>query len=146
MKQSQRLRQISKVAQQKEQENGRQLAQSRAQSEQQEQQLMQLRQYRDEYKQRFQQLGEQGANVRQLADFRSFLAKLNDAIAQQEQAVANCQQTMENHHNLWLEASQRVKALDKAVAKRHASELHEENKKEQIQSDERSIWTKKPDT
>ena len=139
MKKSQRLQKISQVAENREQQSGQQLAQSRHQADAQQQQLVQLRQYRDEYKQQFQQLGGQGINARQLADFHSFLNKLNDAIVQQEQAVTNSRQTLENHHHLWLQAHQRVKALNKAVDKRRADEAYAENRKEQRASDEHGL-------
>ncbi|UTW46372.1 flagellar export protein FliJ [bacterium SCSIO 12696] len=139
MKKSERLQQISKIAENTEHQVGQQLAQSRHNADAQQQQLVQLRQYRDEYKQQFQQQGSAGVNARQLADFHNFLNKLNDAIAQQEQTVTNSQQTMENHHRLWLEAHQRVKALNKAVEKRRADEVYAESRKEQIATDEYGI-------
>ncbi|MCV6605573.1 MAG: flagellar export protein FliJ [Porticoccaceae bacterium] len=139
MKKSQRLQKISQVAENREQQSGQQLAQSRHHADAQQQQLVQLRQYRDEYQQQFQQLGGQGINARQLADFRNFLNNLNNAIGQQEQAVSNCQQNLENHHRLWLEAHQRVKALNKAVAKRRADEIYAHNRQEQLASDEHGM-------
>ncbi|MGS2724125.1 flagellar export protein FliJ [Porticoccus sp. GXU_MW_L64] len=143
MKKSQRLQKISQVAENREQQSGQQLAQSRHHADTQQQQLVQLRQYRDEYKQQFQLLGGQGINARQLADFHSFLNQLNDAIGQQEQAVTTSQQTLQNHHQLWLQAHQRVKALNKAVDKRRADEIYAENRKEQIASDEHGIRLKR---
>ena len=139
MKKSQRLQKISRVAENREQQSGQQLAQSRHQVEQQQQQLVQLRQYRDEYQQQFQQLGGQGMGARQLADFHNFISKLNDAIGQQEQAVSNSQQVQDNHQRLWLEAHQRVKALHKAVEKRRADEIVTDNRREQIASDEHGM-------
>ena len=136
MKKSQRLQNIANVAEHKEEESGRQLAQSRHHSDQQHQQLQQLCRYRDEYNRQFQELGAEGMNARQLADFRAFLGKLNDAIKQQEQTAENAQATLNNSHRMWLEAHQRVKALNKAVEKRRADEWYEENRREQIESDE----------
>ena len=47
-------------------------------------QVESLRKYRQEYQDRFNQLGSAGINVAQLLEFRSFMDKLDKAIAGQE--------------------------------------------------------------
>jgi len=100
-----------------------------------------LGKYRQEYRDRFNQLGGAGAGVVQLLEFRSFMDKLDKAIAEQEQALSECETDLMAKRKIWEGLHHRTQSLQKVCNSALAAELHQENKLEQLMQDERvSRW------
>lgn len=136
MKKSARFKQIAGVADHREKEAGRLLAQQRQAFNNQQQQLQQLEQFRSEYLDRYKQLGVTGSSVQQLRDFQLFLGKLEGAVNQQKSSVERSRQQFDKAHQHWLHARQRLQALEKAVDQQRALEQFLLDKKQQAETDE----------
>jgi flagellar protein FliJ len=100
-------------------------------------QVESLRKYRQEYQDRFNQLGYAGARVAQLLEFRSFMDKLDKAIAGQEQALNECKTDLITKKNIWEELHHRTQNLQKVCNTALAAEVKQEGKLEQLEQDER---------
>jgi small-conductance mechanosensitive channel len=88
MSPSKRLKPVQQVAASRERNAARTMGQARQHLAQEEAKLAQLRQYHQEYLQRFAQVASQGMSANQLQEYRAFLAKLDEAVRQQEKVVA----------------------------------------------------------
>lgn len=109
-------------------------------------QVESLRQYRQEYQDRFKQRGHAGIGVVQLQEFRSFMDKLDKAIAGQEQALSECETDLLTKRKEWEGRHHRTQSLQKVCNAALSAELKQEGKREQSEQDERasrsgSCWT-----
>ena len=100
-------------------------------------QVESLRKYRQEYQDRFNQLGGGGAKVSQLLEFRSFMDKLDKAIAGQEQSLSECETDLISKRRIWEGLHHRTQSLQKICNAALASEIKQEGKLEQLEQDER---------
>ena len=95
-----------------------------------------LCQYREEYAHRFQASAQNGMAPLQWKNFQDFLARLDDAIAQQQQVV------LQSHHKTsagqvhWQAQRVRLKAIDTLSVRHQRAEDAKENRREQKQVDE----------
>jgi len=127
---------VAKIAeQQSARELGRALQSHREKSDQ----LDQLIQFRNDYQSGLGARGSDGIPAKQLQDYRVFLNKLSDAIAQQAREVELAQEQLDQHRVQWLSKSQRKSALDHLVEERHKSVLQAKGKAEQKASDENTL-------
>lgn len=102
-----------------------------------------LRQYREEYGQRFQSSAQGGMTPLQWKNFQDFLARLDEAIGQQQQALAQSQGRTAAGQKHWQAQRARLKAID-ALSKRHArTEEMKEGRREQKRADEFAARMKK---
>ena len=109
-------------------------------------QVESLRKYRQEYQDRFNQLGGEGAKVAQLLEFRSFMDKLDKAIAGQEHALSECETDLRAKRKIWEGLHHRTQSLQKVCNAALTAEIKQEGKLEQLEQDERisrsgSYWT-----
>lgn len=102
-------------------------------------QLEQLMQFRRDYQLSLGDKGRDGIPAKQLQDYRVFLGKLGDAIAQQTREVDSAQEQLNQVRAQWLSTSQRKSALDHLVEERDKSVLQARGKAEQKESDENSM-------
>ncbi len=102
-------------------------------------QLTQLLAYRGEYSTRFVDNGSQGINASQLAEYRAFLARLDQAIGAQQEAIKKNNLRWIDNRASWQKVQSHEKALDKVMEKRRADELHWQEQQEQRVSDERVL-------
>lgn len=137
MKKSQRLEPVAKVAESREQQAARALGQAQTLMNQAEQRLVELKNYKEEYLRRFHTQGSRGMNAAQMEDYRRFLAKLDIAIAQQQQAVEQAAVRVETQRQHWFERRGKTQALDKVVARYQADEQRREDRNEQLELDAR---------
>lgn len=138
MKRSQRMRPIVHVAQKKEQEAARRVGEARGELARREQQLEELKQYRDEYAQRFDSEGQQGGvSSASLLSYRRFLAQLNTAIEQQGLVVEQARGFVRQRIAEWQETRSRLQAMEKAVGRLRDEEFEQEERREQLETDER---------
>jgi flagellar FliJ protein len=101
-------------------------------------QLESLRKYLQEYQHRFKQLGGAGINVGQLLEFRSFMDKLDKAIAGQEQALRECEADVITKRKIWEGLHHRTQSLQKVCNSALAAEIKQDGKREQLEQDERA--------
>jgi flagellar FliJ protein len=138
MSPSKRLKPVQKVAGSREKTAAKQFGDSQRNLNGHVGKLEELRQYHQEYIARFQQAMKSGISSAQLQEYRAFIAKLNEAIQQQEQVVASSQLERTSKQNSWQKKHTRVMALGKVVDRYKKEEAKTADKKEQSEDDERS--------
>ncbi len=105
------------------------------------QRLTLLTQYRDEYHQRFLDAARQGVDRELWANYQAFLGRLDEAIAQQQAALATSRQRTTDGQRAWLDQRNKAKAFD-TLSQRHLAALHRaEARAEQKMSDEHAAKT-----
>lgn len=138
MKRAQRLEPIRQIVD----DAQRRLAQSVAAFEKRvldgETKLQELQGYKSEYEQQFSQRAGRGIGVTDLRDYQAFLARLAEAIKQQQALVARARAEHEAERVKWQEALKRSKALGHVVDRWQAEERHMNDRRDQRESDERA--------
>lgn len=97
-----------------------------------------LKKYRMDYQDKFNQLGNVGANVGQLLEFRSFMDKLDTAIAGQELSLDQSRADLAAKRKIWENMHNRTESLKKVYDSALATEIKQESKFEQLAQDERA--------
>jgi flagellar FliJ protein len=143
MKRSKRFKPVVKVAENHEQEAARVLGSAQTALTQAQQRLGELKQYREEYISRFHTTGAVGMSAAQMVDYRAFLAKLDQAIVEQERVVEQAAAHVEQQRQEWFARRGKVKMLDTVVARYQADERRDADRKEQGDQDERAQHTKR---
>jgi flagellar FliJ protein len=100
--------------------------------------LAELERYKAEYEQGFSQRAGRGIGVTELRDYQAFLAKLAEAIKQQQALVNRARAEHQAERLKWQDALKRSKALGHVVERWHAEERHVSDRREQRESDERA--------
>jgi len=103
-----------------------------------ENQIAGLKNYRMDYQSKLDKLGGGGANIAQLLEFKSFIEKLDKAIAGQEQALQAIEQELLFKKNAWENLHFRTQGLQKVCDKALVVEAKHEDKAEQQAMDERA--------
>jgi flagellar FliJ protein len=137
MKSSTKLQPVAKIRKQQEKNAARLHGDTLRQAEQQQKQLNELISYRDQYLKAFQLAAESGLSAVQMQDYRLFINRLDVAIKQQQQSVANDHEKCEISHKKWLDKRSRTKVIDKVVEKRQRLEHDIKEKREQRESENR---------
>jgi flagellar protein FliJ len=131
-----RFKPVQRFAHSKEQNAARSMGQARQNLEQEEAKLKQLKHYHQEYLERFHLIASEGMTATQLQEYRTFLAKLDEAINQQEQVVAA---SMVNHNSRktnWKQKHSRTQALNKVIDRYQEQEQKTADRREQKESDD----------
>jgi len=136
MRKSRRMEPVLRVAASREDKAAQEFGASRRQLDEHERQLAQLQGYRREYQARFETSGAAGITAARLLDTRRFLAQLDQAIAQQQQAVSNAARLCEQKRQLWLRSRQKSQTFIKAKERFEAQESLADDKRDQKASDE----------
>lgn len=132
------LQSILDLSQMRLDESARRLGQLISGEQQAAQQLELLAQYRDEYHARFLAAARDGLSRDQWRNYQSFLDKLDTAIAQAREIVAQSHQLTAAGQQEWLAKRGRVKAFD-TLAQRHQARIdYVEMRLEQKALDEHS--------
>lgn len=95
-----------------------------------------LADYREEYAQRFQAAAQDGLTPQQWRNFQDFLARLDDAISQQQQTVAHSQRNTAAGQAAWQSQQVRLKAIDTLSVRHVRSETIRIERQEQKLVDE----------
>lgn len=135
---SDRFKPIQKIASHKERKAAAALGESLKQRESATRRLEELRQYHAEYLERFASATRQGLSGNRILEYQVFIGKLEAAIAQQEQAVAQSQQRCDSSKANWRGRYSKSKAMENAVDRLQASERREKDRKEQSENDDRA--------
>ena len=143
-KRSQRFEPVVKVAENREQEAARDLGRAQATLAEAQQRLSELESYREEYIKRFHSTGAVGMSAAQMLDYRAFMVKLDQAIAEQGLVVEQVAHRAEQQRQEWFSRRGKVKMLDTVVTRYQADERRDADRKEQGDQDERTQQIKKP--
>ncbi|HEY0683070.1 MAG TPA: flagellar export protein FliJ [Steroidobacter sp.] len=100
--------------------------------------LAELERYKAEYEQGLSQRAGRGIGATELRDYQAFLAKLAEAIKQQQALVNRARAEHQAERLKWQDALRRSKALGHVVERWHAEERHVSDRREQRESDERA--------
>lgn len=100
--------------------------------------LQELERYRGDYENQFKQRAGRGIGATDLRDYQAFLARLSDAIRQQQAVVRRAQSERDAERLRWQEAAKRAKALGHVVEQWQTEERHAADRREQRESDERA--------
>lgn len=100
--------------------------------------LQELQRYKGEYEQQFSQRAGRGIGVADLRDYQAFLARLAEAIKQQQALVARARAEHQAERVKWQEALKRSKALGHVVERWQSEERHMNDRRDQRESDERA--------
>lgn len=131
---SEQLSPVERLAEQRREEAGRQLAQHEGQLRQEEHRLRELIQYRQDYCARIVNSG--AIDAARLQDFNAFLARLDEAVLQQRQSISKQQRKVSSARAVWLQAWQAHRTMNHVVEKRREEERRMEEAQEQKEADE----------
>ena len=98
--------------------------------------LQMLEQYRDEYAQRMREATAEGITRLILRNYQDFLARIDEAIEQQRQAVQNSELSTQAGQTAWRNQNTKLMAIDTLSSRHDARERYRENKQEQKILDE----------
>ncbi len=132
-----RMQSVAELAQDRERQEARRFGGLREDLRQQALRLEELCAYRAQYSR---QLAAAGAvDASRLRDYRSFLTRLNQAIAQQERHLAQLRAETERQRAQWQAARHRVKAMDQVMTRLRQQERRARDRAEQREQDEMAL-------
>ncbi len=117
-------------------EAGRRLAKLLAGEQEAGERVLLLQQYRDEYLARFAAARQNGIGRNAMENYRSFLARLDEAVGQAQEMAAQSRQRTAAGQREWLDQRGQVKAFDKLALRHQLREQVIENRQEQKFQDE----------
>ena len=117
-------------------EAGRRLAQLLASEQEAGARVCLLQQYRSEYQERFLAAAKNGIGRDAMHNFQSFLARLDEAIAQAQTLAEQTRQRKAAGQREWLDQRVQVKAYDALSVRHHQREQQRNDRQEQKIQDE----------
>lgn len=99
-------------------------------------QLSTLKNYRQDYVLRLQKATEIGMSASNYHNFRQFIATLDQAILQQNNAVAQLEVKLQNGRKHWYDEKRRLSSYETLLARQTRYEIVRDNRNEQLASDE----------
>lgn len=138
MKRSQRMAPVQRVLSNAEQASARNLGSAQKRLVDAEAKLAELKKYHVDYQRAFQVRGQQGHGVTALRDFQAFLARLDEALRQQERLVAAAGEQVVQSRQNWQGAARQVKAVDSVLQKWQVAEIRAADRRDQKDTDERA--------
>lgn len=130
------LQPLLEIMQTRADEATRKLGQLIAAEQNQRSRLQMLEQYRDEYAQRMLDATADGVTRLILLNYQAFLARIDEAVAQQRSAVENSERNTRAGKDQWQDQNKKLKAIDTLSLRHDARERYRENKQEQKLQDE----------
>jgi len=138
MTRSGRMKPVQEVVDAKERTEAKQLVASEERLVGCERKLAELRQYEQDYRKGFNARAAAGMGGHGLRDYQLFLARLGEAIRQQNKIVLAARAERDAQQEHWREAARRHKAVDHVVGTWQAEERRHADRREQRDSDERA--------
>jgi flagellar FliJ protein len=137
MSAKQRLQLVQRVTDEKERQHAKRLAQSCTRVEQCEAKLKELQGYHAGYQRDFAVRAASGIGGAGIREFQAFLAKIAEAVRQQEELLRKARSENDSERTTWQGAAQRSQIMDKVVERHSASESKARDQRDQRESDER---------
>ncbi|MGX5174549.1 flagellar export protein FliJ [Aliikangiella sp. IMCC44653] len=138
MVRSKRLQPINRLAQKGEKAAAIEYAQLLENQRNEALKLHQLETYKTEYLKQMEVRVKQGVSGATLQHYHQFLAKISEAIKQQEQVILAAENDLHEGKSRWHDKRTHAKAIDQLVGKLSKEERSEREKKENKQIDEMS--------
>jgi flagellar FliJ protein len=138
MKRAARMAPVRKLLGERERDRARDLAGAQQRLQAAEERLRDLTQYHADYVSTFQRQARGGQSVVTLRDFQAFLARLLEAVGQQEQIVARARADLAGFSHQWQRAAQKSRAVENVVERWQGEERRTEDRQEQHETDERA--------
>lgn len=130
------LQPLLEIMQERADEATRRLGQLIAQEQSAKSRLQLIEQYREEYAERFRAAAAAGLSPQAWQNYTDFLARIDQAIAQQKLAVLDSERGTAQGKARWHEQNKKLKAIDTLADRHETRERYRENKQEQKQLDE----------
>jgi flagellar FliJ protein len=138
MKRSKRLEPVGELAEEEERECALQVANLQQRFDEAQKRGSELKRYLVEYQSMFQQRAAAGMGVAGLRDYQTFLARLNDAVRQQDAVVAQVEADCARARVKWLEAAARKNAVTKVIKNARTEDRKIEERRSQKETDEQA--------
>lgn len=138
MTRSDRLAPVQQVLENSEQARARELGEGQKRLADAETRLAELKAYHADYHRAYRQRAENGTGVTTLRDFQAFLARLEQALAQQEKVVAAAHEQVAAQRRNWQGAARQVQAVESVVDRWRSAEARAGEQREQKETDERA--------
>ena len=138
MKRAKRLEPVNALMSEAERECAQQLAAMQARLLEAEQRCQELKRYLSEYHTAFRQRAGAGIGVNGMRDYQTFIARLGEAVQQQDGIVAQLRGDCERARAQWREAAAKKSAVKKVIERARAEELQVEARHQQREMDERA--------
>jgi flagellar FliJ protein len=138
MTRSERMAPVQRVFADAERDRARALGEAQQRLTAAEARATELRNYHADYLRSFQQRAAGGHSVTALRDFQAFLARLEQALAQQDKIVAQAREQVAQQRRSWQGAARQVKAVDSVVERWQGEERIAGERREQKDTDERA--------
>jgi flagellar FliJ protein len=138
MKRSQRLEMVQNVVDDQERQRAEALAAGQRRVAESEAKLAELENYHDSYVRGFATRAGSGIDSAAARDYQAFLARLEEAIRQQNQMVTRTRAQRDGEMQVWQGAAQRAAAVGHMVKRFQTDEARALDRQEQLESDERS--------
>ena len=139
MKHDDKMDKVATVAKLEAQKSAQEFSESQKSHSEKVAQLEQLMQFKADYERTLTARGSEGMDARQFQDYRLFLTRLNEAIAQQTLELQGSEASLSAVREEWVSKSQRNQALDQLVEDRHKARLKAREKLEQKRADDDSL-------
>jgi flagellar FliJ protein len=143
MKRAERLEMVQNVVDDQERRRAAALALSQRQVTESETKLAELQSYQESYVRGFALRAGNGIDAVMARDYQAFLARLEEALRQQQQVVIRARAQRDGEMQIWQGAAQRAQAVGHMVKRFQSEEARALDRQEQGESDERSAraWT-----
>jgi flagellar protein FliJ len=138
MKRANRLEIVRKVISNKEQECAVRLAGAQTRLLEAERRAIELRRYLKEYQHSFEQRAKGGIGVSGVRDYQTFIARIGEAVRQQDGLIQQVRAEAERARAQWRHAAARKSGIGKVVAKAHHEARQLEERQVQKEHDERA--------
>lgn len=139
MTRSERMAPVQEVFKASERDRARELGDAQRRLAEAEQRLAELRAYQSDYQGAFRKRAIDGTSIRSLRDFQAFLARLDEALRQQEQIVNKAREQAAGSRQDWQGAARQVKAVESVVGRWKVAEARAGERREQKETDERAL-------
>jgi flagellar protein FliJ len=138
MKRSQRLQMVQQVVDDNERRRAERFAASEKRVAECEAKLAELESYQASYARDFTVRAGQGIGAVGLRDYQTFLARLGEAVRQQNQLLSRARAERDAERENWQGAAQRAEAVGQIVKRWQGEEQRALDRQEQLESDERA--------
>lgn len=138
MLRSERLEPVLDLAADAERKAARAVADAEAKVAEAERKLAELERYEQDYRTALRRQSAAGIGAAQLRAFHAFIGRLGDAIFQQGATASRAREERDRLRARWIEATQRARAVGKAVEHAEQDERHQRERREQADMDERA--------
>ncbi len=136
MKRSKRLEPVGVLAEETERECAVQMASVQRRLADAERRCSELKRYLEEYRDMFRRRATAGMGVTGMRDYQTFIARLGEAVRQQQGVISQLQVDCDRTRASWLQAAARSTAVRKVIAKVRTEDQRLEDRRSQKESDE----------